>query len=60
MRIRKATPDFLYANLRALDWARMLSSLLDESLAALCIRQWQRVPVTNTPRSYPGTVRRRK
>jgi hypothetical protein len=45
---RKPTPSLLYSNASSSGWARALSSLsslIDESLAPLCMQQWQRARV---------------
>ena len=43
---RKATPSLLYSNASTIGWVRTLSSFIDEGMAALCMRQWQRAPLT--------------
>lgn len=43
---RKPTLSLLYSNASSSGWARALSSLIDESLAPLCMQQWQRAHLT--------------
>jgi hypothetical protein len=40
---RKPLPTLLYTNSRSIGWVRRLSLFIDEGVAALCMRQWQRV-----------------
>jgi len=42
----KAALSRLYWNGPSTEWAHALRSFVDEGLAALCIRHWQRVPIT--------------
>ena len=44
---RKAqlSPSLLYSAAPAAQWVRTLTEFIDESLAALCARQWQRAPI---------------
>jgi len=55
MAIRKVTPLLLYSNGPSVGWARALSSLIDEGMAALCMRQWQRAPITVKARGFSAT-----
>jgi hypothetical protein len=59
MTTRKATPSLLYPNTRSSDWVRVLSSFIDEGLAALCMRQWQQVPVIVVQPGASNSARRR-
>jgi len=43
---RKAIPSLLYSTASSIGWVRTLSSFIDEGMAALCMRQWQRAPLT--------------
>jgi len=43
---RKATPLLLYSNASSIGWVRTLRSFIDEGLAAVCMQQWQRAPLT--------------
>ncbi len=49
MTTRKATLALVYTNSGSTGWVRTLSSFIDEGMAALCMRQWQRVPVPLKP-----------
>jgi len=42
---QSASP-LLYSGSQAVDWVRTLTQFIDESLAALAVRQWQRAPIT--------------
>ena len=44
---RKAPPaaSLLYAAPPAADWVRTLTQFIDDSLAVLCVRQWQRATI---------------
>jgi hypothetical protein len=42
---RKPAPSLLYSSVPSTGWVRTLSSFIDEGVAALCMRQWQSVPV---------------
>jgi hypothetical protein len=44
---RTARVSGLYRDRRPLRWARAVTAVVDESLAALCMRQWGRVPVVS-------------
>lgn len=46
MAIRKTTLPLLYTESLSAGWVRTLRSCVDEGVAALCIRKWQRVPIT--------------
>jgi len=35
----------LYSEAPAIEWVRTLTQFIDESLAGLCVRQWQRAPI---------------
>jgi len=56
---RKATPSLLYSNASSIGWVRTLSAFIDEGVAALCIRQWQRAPVPLTQPVVAAVPRRR-
>ena len=45
MTTRKAPPSPFYSVAPAVEWVRTLSEFIDESLGALCARQWQRAPI---------------
>ncbi len=49
MTTRKATLALLYTNPVSAGWVRTLSAFIDEGMGALCMRQWQRVPVPLKP-----------
>ncbi len=56
---RKATPSLLYPNASTIGWVRTLSAFIDEGMAALCMRQWQRAPATVAqPTTVPLSRRR--
>jgi hypothetical protein len=55
---RKATPSLLYCA-SSVSWVRTLSSFIDEGVAALCMRQWQRAPLTVTQPLVVTVARRR-
>jgi hypothetical protein len=48
MAIRKTTLSLLYTSPLSTGWTRALRSFIDEGVAALCIRQWQRAPIALT------------
>jgi hypothetical protein len=50
MTTRKPSPSLLYTNSLSSGWVRTLASFIDEGMAALCMRQWQRAPIPLTPR----------
>jgi hypothetical protein len=56
---RKPTLSLLYSNASQSSWARALSSLIDESLASLCMQQWQRAPITVSHTRVATPLRRR-
>ncbi len=56
---RKATLSLLYTNSSSASWVRTLSEFIDEGMAALCMRQWQRVPVPFKP-AEPVLIRNRR
>jgi hypothetical protein len=58
MTTRKAPPSLLYPNGPSIGWARALRTFIDEGMAALCVRQWQRAPIT-VARPLEITARRR-
>jgi len=58
MTIRKATASFFYSSPSSIGWVRTLSAVIDEGLATLCMRQWQRVPLTIAQPATPPTRRR--
>ncbi len=45
---RKATPSLLYSTASSIGWVRTLSAFIDEGMATLCMKQWQRAPATVT------------
>jgi hypothetical protein len=45
MTIRKAAASLLCSTRPSINWERALRSFIDEGMAALRIRQWQRVPI---------------
>lgn len=53
MAMRKTNPSLLYTEGPVAGWARVLEKFIDDSLAPLCIRQWQRAPLTIQHRSAP-------
>ena len=59
MTTRKAPPSLFYSVAPAVEWVRTLSEFIDESLGALCARQWQRAPVMNTQAVASALPRRR-
>ena len=59
MTTRKAAPSLLYSNGPSINWVRSVRSFIDEGMAALCMRQWQRVPITVAkPLDLPASRRR--
>ena len=56
---RKATPSLLYSAASSIGWVRTLSSFIDEGMAALCVRQWQRAPVVVAQPAMVASPRRR-
>jgi hypothetical protein len=52
-------PSLLYSGTPAVRWVRTLTEFIDESLAALCARQWQRAPIAVLPCSKPQSKIRR-
>jgi hypothetical protein len=56
---RKATPSLLYSTASSIGWVRTLSSFIDEGMAALCVRQWQRVPAKVVQPAMVALPRRR-
>ncbi len=56
---RKATPSLLYSTESSIGWVRTLSSFIDEGMAALCMRQWQRAPVVVSQPAMIAYPRRR-
>jgi hypothetical protein len=55
MTTRRTAPLRLYWNGLSPEWARTLRSFVDEAMAALCMRQWQRAPIpVATPRINRG------
>jgi hypothetical protein len=59
MSTRKATPSLLYTNSRSSSWVRTLASFIDEGMAALCMRQWQRAPIPVMQKPNPLARTRR-
>ena len=59
MAIRRAPPNLLYSSTVSTSWPRALRSVIEEGLAALCVRQWQRVPVTIAQQGSATVARRR-
>ncbi len=59
MTTRKAIPSLLYTNSRSIGWVRTLSAFIDEGMAALCMRQWQRALIPVVQRPNPPVAPRR-
>jgi hypothetical protein len=45
MTTRKAAASHLYSTGPSINWARALRSFIEQGMAALCVRQWQRAPI---------------
>ena len=59
---RKPALSLLYSNASSSGWARALSSLsslIDESLAPLCMQQWQRARVCRAHQALPERLMER-
>jgi hypothetical protein len=56
---RKATPSLLYSNASSIGWVRTLGSFIDDGMAALCMRQWQRAPLAGARPLVAPSPRRR-
>lgn len=56
---RKATPSLLYSA-SPIGWVRKLNSFVDEGMAALCVRHWQRASLTLVQPASGAIARRSK